>query len=85
MGRAFMLKIPHYDEWHFYSIFDQIATAYGKNDGVRFSTSVQRSRIKYAINRAFTRQFCDQYARYYTIEGSRLLCIKKLLFYLCRR
>ncbi|MCQ2127178.1 MAG: hypothetical protein MJZ06_07080 [Bacteroidaceae bacterium] len=32
---------------------------------------VQRARIKYAINRAFTSQFCDQYARYYTIEGSR--------------
>lgn len=32
---------------------------------------VQRARIKYAINKAFTSQFCDQYARYYTIEGSR--------------
>lgn len=32
---------------------------------------VQRARIKYAINKAFTSQFCEQYARYYTIEGSR--------------
>lgn len=32
---------------------------------------VQRARIKYAINKAFTSQFCEQYAHYYTIEGSR--------------
>lgn len=32
---------------------------------------VQRARIKYAINKAFKDKFCEQYSRYYTIEGSK--------------
>lgn len=32
---------------------------------------VQRSRIRNAINKAFKDRFCEQYSRYYTIEGSK--------------
>lgn len=37
---------------------------------------IQRSRIKAKFNEKFTDRFCQQYARYYTIEGTRGQALK---------
>lgn len=49
-----------------------IASAIDKmTDPFSGDADTQRSRIKAGINRAFTGQFCEQFARWYTIEGER--------------
>jgi len=40
-------------------------------DTLSGDADIQRSKIKAGINRAFTGQFCEQFARWYTINGER--------------
>lgn len=45
-------------------------------DVLKGDADVQRSRIKNTINKAFEKQFCQDYSKYYTINGIKGECMK---------